>query len=107
MLRMARVVRGGGMALLCQAYGLPQPEAEYRFDASRRWRFDFAWPDRRLAVEQEGGIWTNGRHTRGRGYLADLEKYNAATLAGWRVLRFTPEQINAGHCLNTLIEALK
>lgn len=99
-------VRGAGLALLCQAYNLPQPTSEYRFDPARRWRFDWAWPEKRLAVEQEGGVWTHGRHTRGAGYVRDLEKYNHAQLAGWRVLRFTPEQIGNGQCLELLIAAL-
>ena len=65
---------------------------EYKFHTTRRWRFDYANPDIRLAVEIEGGVWTRGRHTRGKGYISDLEKYNAATLAGWKVLRYTPSQ---------------
>ena len=69
--------------------GAPQPEREYRFHPKRRWRFDFAWPAQRVAVEVEGGTWTRGRHSRGGGYRGDCEKYNAATIAGWRVLRFT------------------
>lgn len=71
-----------------QASGYPAPEREYRFHDTRRWRFDFAWPDQRVAVEMEGGVWSRGRHVRGHGYLSDLEKYNAATMLGWRVLRF-------------------
>ena len=66
----------------------PTPIREHRFAPPRRWRFDFAWPDWRVAVELEGGAWARGRHTRGAGYVADCEKYNAATLAGWRVLRY-------------------
>lgn len=69
---------------------------EHRFDPKRRWRFDFAFPDQMVAVEIEGGVWTGGRHTRGKGYAADLEKYNAAALAGWRVFRFTTEQAVSG-----------
>lgn len=66
--------------------------AEYRFYKQRRWRFDFAIPSKKIAIEIEGGVWTNGRHTRGRGYIGDMEKYNFAVLLGWRVLRFTPAQ---------------
>lgn len=66
-----------------------QPEAEYRFHPVRRWRFDFAWPSVKVAVECEGGTWTRGRHTRGSGYRGDCEKYNVATAAGWRVFRCT------------------
>ena len=75
------------------ALGLPPPVAEYRFAPPRRWRFDFAWPELLIAVEVEGGVWSRGRHVRGRGYLGDLEKYNAAVVMGWRVLRYTPQTL--------------
>lgn len=67
----------------------PEPEQEYRFHPTRRWRFDFAWVDARVAVECEGGTWTRGRHTRGGGFEKDCEKYNSATAMGWRVFRVT------------------
>jgi hypothetical protein len=61
------------------------PEREHRFDTGgRRWRFDFAWPAVKLAVEIEG----RGRHQSVVGYRADCEKYNAAVAQGWRVMRF-------------------
>lgn len=72
------------------------PEREFVFAPPRRWRFDFAWPALRLAVEIEGGVWTNGRHTRGSGFVADAEKYNAAALEGWKVLRFTEKAVKDG-----------
>lgn len=81
-------------------------EREYRFDANRKWRFDFAFPDSKLAVECEGAVWTNGRHTRGSGYTADIEKYNSATLQGWRVLRYHAELISSGEALNQIEIAL-
>ena len=68
-------------------------EREHRFHPTRRWRFDFAWPDHKLAVEVEGGAWTGGRHTRGSGFVADCDKYNAATVLGWRVLRYTTSHL--------------
>lgn len=86
------------ISALAQFYGIPEPQREFRFDSARRWRFDFAWPDRRLAVEVEGGVWVRGRHTRGAGYLKDLEKYNRAVELGWRVLRYPP---NALHLVDT------
>ena len=66
---------------------------EYRFDAERRWRFDFAFPLLRIALEVEGGAWTRGRHTRPMGFLKDMEKYNTYTLLGIYLLRFTTAQI--------------
>jgi very-short-patch-repair endonuclease len=85
---------------------LPEPVAEYQFARPRRWRFDLAWPDRRLAVEVEGGTWANGRHTRPAGYEADCEKCNAAALAGWRVLRVTGAMVKDGRALAAVVEAL-
>lgn len=76
--------------------GLPTPHSEYRFAAPRRWRFDLAWPAYSVAVEQEGGLWVSGRHNRAPGMIKDMEKYNWAALIGWRVFRFTPQQITSG-----------
>ena len=60
---------------------------EHSFHWVRRWRFDYACPAQMIAVEIEGGVWTGGRHTRGKGFLGDMEKYNEATAMGWRVFR--------------------
>lgn len=79
--------------LLLRAKRIPVPVPEYRFDTTRRWRFDYAWPERRFALEVEGGVWTRGRHTRGKGYLADMEKYNSAAVQGWTVIRVTPADL--------------
>lgn len=70
--------------------------AEYRFHPTRKWRFDWAWPSQMVALEIEGGAWSRGRHTRGKGFIADCEKYNQAVLLGWRVLRVTPQQVKSG-----------
>lgn len=75
---------------------VPPWEQEYAFHGERRWRFDFAWPEQRVAVEVEGGIWSNGRHTRGSGFEDDCEKYNEAAVDGWRVLRVTSSMIDEG-----------
>ena len=86
--------------------GLPEPEREYRFHPRRRWAFDFAWPAAMLAVEVEGGVWAQGRHTRGAGFIADCEKYNEATLIGWRVLRVTGQHIDDGSAIDWIRRAL-
>jgi very-short-patch-repair endonuclease len=84
---------------------LPTPELEYPFARPRRWRFDLAWPAHRLAAEVEGGTWVAGRHSRGAGYEADLEKYNEATLLGWRVLRVTTHMVIDGRAIELLERA--
>lgn len=78
-------------AAVLRAAGLPAPEAEHRFHPVRRWRFDFAWPEHRVALEVEGAVWARGRHVRPAGFLGDMEKYNTAAAAGWLVLRCTPQ----------------
>ena len=78
---------------------LPPWVEEHRFALSigRQWRFDFAWPDRMLAVEIDGGAFSGGRHTRGAGFVEDCRKLTAATLLGWRVLRFTSGDLEDHH----------
>ena len=68
-------------------------EEEYMFLKGRRFRFDFAWPQHMIAVEIEGGTFVQGRHTTGVGFAKDCEKYNLATLEGWRVYRFTTQMV--------------
>jgi very-short-patch-repair endonuclease len=87
--------------------GLAAPIREYRFHPKRRWRTDFAWPAEKLLVEIEGGHWSGGRHTRGAGYEKDMEKYNAAVLLGYRVLRFTGRMVREGIALEQTRLALE
>lgn len=79
----------------------PDVVAEYRFHPVRRWRFDWALPDSKIAFEFEGGAFTGGRHTRGAGFSADCEKSNIAQLMGWRVFRFTAAHVK-GHAKEIL-----
>lgn len=87
---------------LMRSIGLPEPVTEYRFAPPRRWRFDYAWPAAKVALEIEGGTWTGGRHVRGKGYERDVEKYNAAALAAWTVLRVTTGMIRDGRAFALL-----
>ena len=74
--------------------GMGEWKEEYVFLKPRRFRFDFAWPQHLIAVEIEGGTWTQGRHVTGAGFAKDCEKYNLATLNSWRVYRFTTQMVN-------------
>lgn len=72
----------------------PPMTEEYNFDASigRKHRFDFAWPDKLVAVEINGNAWNvkgGGRH----GHDKDLEKMNIAVAMGWRVFQFSPKML--------------
>jgi very-short-patch-repair endonuclease len=89
-----------------RALKLEMPIAEYRFHETRKWRFDFAYPERQIAIEVEGGTWQNGRHNRAKGYESDCEKYNTAALRGWTVLRFTGDMIKRGDAVRMIEEAL-
>lgn len=80
---------------------------EYRFDPVRKWRFDFAWPGIKVAAECEGGIWSNGAHSRGKHFNEDCEKYNTANLAGWHVYRFTERHLNNNTAIKTIHAALQ
>lgn len=92
--------------LACKDRGIPLPVREFRFAAPERdWEADFAWPEERVILEVEGGAWAGGRHTRGSGYLEDMTKYNAMTLRGYRLVRCTPQTLNAVETLD-MIEKL-
>lgn len=84
-----------------------KPEHEFVFHPERRWRFDFAFPDVKVAVEAEGGIFVKGAHTRGAHFRSDCEKYNAAVELGWRVLRYTDREIKNGTALAQIERVLK
>lgn len=79
---------------------------EFKFHPVRKWRFDYAIPDHKIALEVEGGVWTGGRHTSSVGFLNDMEKYNTATLMGWRVFRTTPEDLYKKKTLDLLKTAI-
>ena len=87
---------GERFQLQCVKAGIPSPELEHRFCPERRWRLDAAWVRLKIAVEVEGGVWINGRHNRGKGFLLDMDKYNNAGKRGWRIFRFTPSQVAVG-----------
>ena len=65
---------------------------EYRFHPKRKWRFDYACPTSKLAIEIQGGVFVHGRHSGGVGQVKDMEKFNAAAALGWRVGQFMPSQ---------------
>ena len=91
--------------VLTQLVGLPDPATELLFHPKRKWRFDYAWEEQKLALEVHGGIHSGGRHTRGRGFVEDRAKMNEATLLGWTVLEVTPEHIKSGQLRAWLLTA--
>ncbi|MEH8111504.1 hypothetical protein Q7I18_11230 [Aeromonas veronii] len=91
--------------VLAQLVGFPDPTTELMFHPKRKWRFDYAWEEQKLALEVHGGIHSGGRHTRGRGFVEDRAKMNEATLLGWTVLEVTPEHIKSGQLRAWLLAA--
>ena len=89
-----------------KAADLPVPDLEHRFHEVRKWRFDLAWIEDKVAIEIEGGIWVRGRHSRGAGMEADMEKYNEAQLLGWTVLRYSTGQVKQGKPIEDVKRAL-
>lgn len=67
------------------------------------WRFDIAITLHLIAIELDGAVFTSGRHTRGLGFISDMDKMNAATVNGWRVLRFT----HTHHKHSKIVEMVK
>lgn len=82
-------------------------KSEFRFHPTRKWRADFHIEGTKLLVEVEGGIWSGGRHTRGKGYLGDMDKYNAATAMGYQVFRFSTEQVISGFAIKQIEELVR
>lgn len=81
---------------MCRAGGLPAPIPEFEFHPTRKWRFDYAFPLAKIAVEIDGGLFSRvpGGHNRGA-YIRDtMEKTNAAAKLGWRILRYTPDNVS-------------
>lgn len=81
-------------------------DREHRFHESRMWRLDFWFAGAKLAVEIDGGGWVGGRHSRGTGIENDCEKASHIAMAGHRLMRVTPGQINRGEALKWILVAL-
>ena len=90
----------------CRIAGLSPFLRQYKFHPTRKWLFDFARPECKLAIEVEGGVFSSGGHVRGKGYESNCEKYNAAVKLGWRVLRYSTDMVFAEDAINDVLEIL-
>lgn len=117
------------LALHLRAHQITGWEREYRFGAHacggpgkglrkrlaeaglKDWRFDFAFPALKVAVEVEGithfgrtrgGKMALGRHQSATGIEGDLQKYDAAMRLGWNVYRCSQHMVRAGHAVETI-----
>lgn len=81
---------------------------EHKFSKDRRWKMDYANKKLLISLEVEGGLWVKGGggHTRGQGRIDDIEKQNAAVLAGWSPIICTPNDIKKGTAYQIIDRAL-
>lgn len=86
--------------------GLPAPVPEFKFHPTRDWRFDFAWPEKKVALEVHGGVRTGGRHVQPEGFHKDMEKMTAGAVRGWRILYCTPRALVSLTTAQNVKEAL-
>jgi very-short-patch-repair endonuclease len=92
--------------------GLPEPTREFKAIQGRRFKWDFAYPDKKILIEVQGDIWAGRRgeqsgHTSGTGLTRDYEKNNLAILNGWKVLYFSGEMVMSGYAVRVIEEVLK
>lgn len=81
-------------------------ETEFRFHPPRRWRWDYAVPSMKLAIEYHGGIYSGGRHVRGIGFEKDREKMNTGQLDGWTILELTEDMVKSGKAYEMIEKAI-
>ena len=88
--------------------GLPEPEAEVRFHPTRRWRFDYAWVNKRTALEYQGGIYFRGIGHQGiKGADRDCRKFSAATALGWKLFLIDAGMVVDGTAFGLISDALR
>lgn len=81
---------------------------EYQFHPARQWRFDYAIPTCKVAIEVEGALWrSTGRHSSDNGILRDMQKYNEAAAAGWLVIRVQPQDLLSVRTLQLVTKACR
>lgn len=92
---------------LCVA-GLPLPQAEVMFAHPRRWRFDWAYPDRSIAIEYQGGNYTGkGGHNTVKGLKNDYEKFSEAAIRGWMLILIDSGSVRDGRAVTWVERALR
>lgn len=102
----AKLNRYAAFPEFCLRMVLPKPVTEFKFHPDRRWRMDHAWPEHRVYLEIQGGIFTNGRHSRGAAMIKEWEKVNTASAMGWRILYCQPSALMTGAMAETIRTAL-
>lgn len=107
--RAARTAAEDTLALQLRIDDLPEPMREYQACPERRFRWDFAWPDLRVLVEVQGGIWRKGggAHSRPSNIERDVAKAQLAALHGWVVCPVTTDEVRSGEAVKTIARVLR
>lgn len=87
--------------------GGPVLKPEFKFCSDREWHSDYFVETHKgkFLIELEGGVWTGGRHTQGKGFINDCVKYNMAELMGYHVIRI-PTGFDTDHYLSEIIQKI-
>ncbi len=91
---------------MCRSHGIPEPIWELYFFPGRKFRFDWAWPENKIALEVQGGNWIGGRHVRPAALEDEHDKRNEAAISNWRILYCTPEEVTTGEVFPVIKRAL-
>ena len=97
------------MAFNLRAEGLAGFVEEHPFkglSGKRRYRFDLAFVDEKVAIEVQGGVFSGGRHTRGKGFSDERSKSAQAQILGWKYIEVTPAMIRSGEAVDLVKRAL-
>jgi hypothetical protein len=93
------------LAAYISSRGLRPPVRQHRFHPTRKWTWDFCWPELGVALEIEGAIFVKGGHSSGVGIVRDCDKQNAAMALGWHLFRATSMHFRDGSVF-TLVEQI-
>jgi len=106
------------LLMIRAVWGVENVVCEHVFHPVRMWRFDYAIPSLKIAIEYHGhaGFIAKRKqaasgHSTIKGLTNDCEKLNNATALGWRVLAFTALHFRAQerkvHKLTAPLEMLR
>jgi very-short-patch-repair endonuclease len=94
------------LAFQFQVYGL-SPLRQYQFHPKRKYRADFALPEKKLIVEVNGGTWMKkSGHNTGIGIQRDYEKSNCAQMMGYTYLQYTRKEVDSGSAIFEILRFL-
>lgn len=82
-------------------------EREVRFIDGRKFAFDAALPDVKVAVEYSGIMGLGASHASVSGLVRDAWKLNEAQLRGWTVITANAKSVEDGSAMDQVIRALE